>query len=219
MAEQWSQMAHVLDAALREPDAGGAWVARVGLVHERVHALAQRRFDSSLYHLIYTAGHSTAELQQPPRTAVHADGRRVRPHRGWSALEVDEPGARRADDERGDEAPAGRTRRARRVDDAGSARADPRASRGGCGFAASRRRERCVVARCRAAAPRRRPQGQAARGLDAVRAAGPPAAACGHLHGQDELPRRAHADVAGAGRARGLPRRQRPARRDRWRCC
>jgi HD-GYP domain-containing protein (c-di-GMP phosphodiesterase class II) len=60
MAEQWSQLAHMLDAALREPDGAGAWIARVGVVHERVHALAQRRFDASMYHLIYSAGHSTA---------------------------------------------------------------------------------------------------------------------------------------------------------------
>jgi HD-GYP domain-containing protein (c-di-GMP phosphodiesterase class II) len=60
MAEQWSQLAHVLDAALREPDAAGQWVARVRLVHERMRTVAQRRFDASMYHLIYTAGHSTA---------------------------------------------------------------------------------------------------------------------------------------------------------------
>lgn len=60
MAEQWSQLAHVLDVALREPDAGGAWITRVLAVHERVRGLGQRRFDASLYHLIYTAGHATA---------------------------------------------------------------------------------------------------------------------------------------------------------------
>jgi HD-GYP domain-containing protein (c-di-GMP phosphodiesterase class II) len=60
MSEQWSQLAHMLDAALREPDAAGAWIGRVCAVHERLRALAQRRFDASMYHLIYTAGHSTA---------------------------------------------------------------------------------------------------------------------------------------------------------------
>jgi len=60
MAEQWTQLAHMLDAALREPDAGGVWIARVRSVHERLRALVLRRFDASLYHLIYTAGHSTA---------------------------------------------------------------------------------------------------------------------------------------------------------------
>jgi HD-GYP domain-containing protein (c-di-GMP phosphodiesterase class II) len=60
VAEQWTQFARVLDAALREPDAAGAWVGRVRLVHDRARALAQRRLDASLYHLIYSAGHSTA---------------------------------------------------------------------------------------------------------------------------------------------------------------
>ncbi len=58
MAEQWSQLAHALDAALREPDAAG--IGRVAAVHERARALGQRRLDASLYHLIYTAGHSTS---------------------------------------------------------------------------------------------------------------------------------------------------------------
>ena len=88
MAEQWSQMAHVLDAALREPHAGAAWVARVGLVHERVHALAQRRFDSSVYHLIYTAGHSTASYSSHHAllcTLMAGECARIA---GWSAPEV-----------------------------------------------------------------------------------------------------------------------------------
>ena len=57
--EQWAEAAHALDAALREPDAAGAWLPRVHAVHERVRTLGQRRLDASLYHLIYTAGHST----------------------------------------------------------------------------------------------------------------------------------------------------------------
>jgi HD-GYP domain-containing protein (c-di-GMP phosphodiesterase class II) len=59
LPEQWSELAHALDAALREPDADGAWIGRVVSIHERARTLAQRRTDASLYHLIYTAGHST----------------------------------------------------------------------------------------------------------------------------------------------------------------
>jgi HD-GYP domain-containing protein (c-di-GMP phosphodiesterase class II) len=58
--EQWEKLALVLDATLRDPDAEGAWVSRVYAVHERVRVLGQRRFDASLYHLIYNAGHSTS---------------------------------------------------------------------------------------------------------------------------------------------------------------
>src|SRR5262245_992445 len=43
LTEQWSELAHALDATLREPDAAGAWVARVMSVHERARALVQRR--------------------------------------------------------------------------------------------------------------------------------------------------------------------------------
>jgi len=57
--EQWEKLALVLDATLREPDPEGAWVSRVYAVHDRVRLLGQRRFDASLYHLIYNAGHST----------------------------------------------------------------------------------------------------------------------------------------------------------------
>jgi HD-GYP domain-containing protein (c-di-GMP phosphodiesterase class II) len=60
LAEQWIQLFHALDAALRELEPSGAWLVRLQSVHERVHTLAQRRLDGSLYHLIYTAGHSSA---------------------------------------------------------------------------------------------------------------------------------------------------------------
>jgi HD-GYP domain-containing protein (c-di-GMP phosphodiesterase class II) len=89
MAEQWSQMAHVLDAALREPDAGGAWVGRVRLVHERLRLLAQRRFDASLYHLIYTAGHSTAHYSSHHALLCTLMAGECARTADWSAAEVE----------------------------------------------------------------------------------------------------------------------------------
>lgn len=59
LPEQWGALAHGLDAALREPDPAGAWIARVLAVHERAGLLALRRTDASLYYLTYSAGHST----------------------------------------------------------------------------------------------------------------------------------------------------------------
>ncbi len=89
MAEQWSQMAHVLDAALREPDAGDAWLGRVRCVHERVGALALRRFDASVYHLIYTAGHSTASYSSHHALLCALMAGECARNANWSALEVE----------------------------------------------------------------------------------------------------------------------------------
>ncbi|MCW5657911.1 MAG: hypothetical protein KIT60_09415 [Burkholderiaceae bacterium] len=88
ITEQWTQLAHALDAALREPDAGGAWVARVRLVQERARALAQRRLDGSLYHLIYTAGHSTASYSSHHALLCMLMAGECARTADWSALEV-----------------------------------------------------------------------------------------------------------------------------------
>jgi hypothetical protein len=57
--EQWDELVLALDALMREPGADRGWHQRVLALAERVRALGARRFDDSLYHLIYTAGHST----------------------------------------------------------------------------------------------------------------------------------------------------------------
>lgn len=57
--EQWDELVLALDALLREPSADRGWQQRVLLLADRVRTLGARRFDDSLYHLIYTAGHST----------------------------------------------------------------------------------------------------------------------------------------------------------------
>jgi hypothetical protein len=82
--EQWDELTSSLDALLREPAAGTgpetaasqlsppegaeptgragsarAWLQRLLALAERVRTLGSRRLDDSLYHLIYTAGHST----------------------------------------------------------------------------------------------------------------------------------------------------------------
>lgn len=58
-AEQWDELCLALDALLRDPAGDRGWPLKLQAVCERVRALADRRFDDSLYHLIYTAGHST----------------------------------------------------------------------------------------------------------------------------------------------------------------
>jgi hypothetical protein len=57
--EQWDELVSALDALMREPAADRAWAQRMLALAERVRALGSRRCDDSLYHLIYTAGHST----------------------------------------------------------------------------------------------------------------------------------------------------------------
>jgi len=57
--EQWDELCLALDSLLRDPAGDRAWTHKLQLLCERVRALSDRRFDESLYHLIYTAGHST----------------------------------------------------------------------------------------------------------------------------------------------------------------
>lgn len=59
LAEQWRDAAHVLDGVLRDVRPGGDWRARALQVHARVRAMAARRLDASLYHLVYEAGHGS----------------------------------------------------------------------------------------------------------------------------------------------------------------
>lgn len=59
LQEQWQELALQLDAVLRDVRPGGDWTTRLMGVHARARSLAERRFDASLYHLVYTAGQST----------------------------------------------------------------------------------------------------------------------------------------------------------------
>lgn len=57
--EQWDELTANLDAVLRDTTGERAWPQRLQGLLDRAVTLAERRFDDSLYHLIYTAGHST----------------------------------------------------------------------------------------------------------------------------------------------------------------
>jgi hypothetical protein len=59
LQEQLETLAIQLDAVLRDVRPGGDWMTRLMGVHARARGLAERRFDASLYHLVYTAGQST----------------------------------------------------------------------------------------------------------------------------------------------------------------
>lgn len=57
IGDQWESLVTQLDAVLREIGPGTDWRPRLDALHQRARALAARRFDASLYYLVYTAGH------------------------------------------------------------------------------------------------------------------------------------------------------------------
>jgi hypothetical protein len=59
LAEQWIELTLQLDSTLRDVRPGSDWRSRLMQVHARVRALAAKRLDASLYHLVYEAGHNT----------------------------------------------------------------------------------------------------------------------------------------------------------------
>ncbi len=59
--EQAAAWVQGIDAALRDPRADGPWVARVRALQAAIARVMPRRLDGTLYHLIYTAGHDTAQ--------------------------------------------------------------------------------------------------------------------------------------------------------------
>ena len=59
LGEQWGNLAAVLDVTLLDLRADTPWMSRLMAVHERASGLAEQRLDSSLYHLIYSAGNGT----------------------------------------------------------------------------------------------------------------------------------------------------------------
>jgi HD-GYP domain-containing protein (c-di-GMP phosphodiesterase class II) len=61
LAEQWLELTQQLDSTLRDVKPGADWRARLLALHARVRALATRRLDASLYHLVYEAGSNSAK--------------------------------------------------------------------------------------------------------------------------------------------------------------
>lgn len=57
--EQWNDQAEALVGAMRDMRADTNWLARLSAVKDQALALAGRRLDASLYHLVFCAGHAT----------------------------------------------------------------------------------------------------------------------------------------------------------------
>ena len=84
IGEQWSEVAMVLDVALRDMRPDTAWLARLMAAHERGLRLAERRLDASLYHLIFTAGHSTEHYSSHHSLLCMLIARQAAQMLGWS---------------------------------------------------------------------------------------------------------------------------------------
>jgi len=82
--DQWESLAVSLDAALREARANTHFIARVRLLHERASRLGQRHVDSSLYHLIHTAGHSLERYSSHHALLVTLVSEQTAQLLGWS---------------------------------------------------------------------------------------------------------------------------------------
>lgn len=89
LAEQWDELVVQLDAALRDVRPGGDWLARLLGVHARARRLGERRFDASLYHLIYTAAHSTEKYSSHHALLTLLVAEHAARLLEWPATEVD----------------------------------------------------------------------------------------------------------------------------------
>ena len=87
--EQWSEVAQVHEAAVRELRPGGDGLARMAAVHERARLLAARRLDASLYHLIFTAGHLTERYSSHHALLVMVIAEQAVPLLGWGPERAD----------------------------------------------------------------------------------------------------------------------------------
>jgi HD-GYP domain-containing protein (c-di-GMP phosphodiesterase class II) len=57
--DQWESLSTLLDVALRDARPSPEFTARIRQVYDRASKLGQRQVDTSLYHLIHAAGHTT----------------------------------------------------------------------------------------------------------------------------------------------------------------
>ena len=92
LAEQWMDLVTQLDAVLRDVRPGGDWRSRLFSIHVRARQLAQKRLDSSLYHLVYEAGHSTEKYSCHHALLTMLICEQAAPLLGWSQSWTDSIG-------------------------------------------------------------------------------------------------------------------------------
>lgn len=89
LAEQWEELVMRLDAGLRDVRPDSDWMARLMGVHARARALAERRFDASLHHLIYTAGRSAEKYSAHRSLLTLLICEHAAPLMGWTKPHTD----------------------------------------------------------------------------------------------------------------------------------
>ncbi|MFN0184115.1 MAG: HD-GYP domain-containing protein [Aquabacterium sp.] len=87
--EQWAELALGLDTVLRDASAAQSWLPRLASHRDRVRRLAGHRLDASLYHLIYTAGHSTQHYSSHHALLCMLIGAETARMLGWTEAQVD----------------------------------------------------------------------------------------------------------------------------------
>ena len=90
--DAWFELRSRLDATLREVRADTDWRSRLQELHARSRALMDKRFDESLYHLVYEGVHFTEHYSARHALMTQVVAERVARMLGWPKNEVDSLG-------------------------------------------------------------------------------------------------------------------------------
>jgi HD-GYP domain-containing protein (c-di-GMP phosphodiesterase class II) len=90
--ENWLELRSRLDTALRELRPDTDWRSRLQELHARSRALTDKRFDESLYHLVYEGVHFTEHYSAHHAWMTQVVSERVARMLGWPQSEIDSLG-------------------------------------------------------------------------------------------------------------------------------
>jgi hypothetical protein len=90
--DAWFELRSRLDATLREVRSDTDWRSRLQELHARSRALTDKRFDESLYHLVYEGVHFTEHYSARHAWMTQVVAERVARMLGWPQTEIDSLG-------------------------------------------------------------------------------------------------------------------------------
>jgi HD-GYP domain-containing protein (c-di-GMP phosphodiesterase class II) len=90
--ERWCELRSRLDATLRELRPDTDWRSRLEELHARSRALTDKRFDESLYHLVYEGVHFTEHYSAHHAWTIQVVAEQVARMLGWPQAEIDSLG-------------------------------------------------------------------------------------------------------------------------------
>jgi HD-GYP domain-containing protein (c-di-GMP phosphodiesterase class II) len=90
--EHWFELRSRLDATLRELRPDTDWRSRLQELHARSRALTDKRFDESLYHLVYEGVHFTEHYSAHHAWMTQVVAEQVARMLGWPQAEIDSLG-------------------------------------------------------------------------------------------------------------------------------